>query len=141
MKHFFLDTNVVLDFLIDRGEVTKFAEALIQKAIGKKCKLYCSALTYSHLFYITRKIHGAAVAKKNIKTMMDIISAMPVNESHIIAGLDAIHPDLEDGIQYHCCLQNNKIDALITRDQKAFPRKKIAILHPQSALSLLEANG
>lgn len=140
MKHFFLDTNILLDFLIDRGEVSEDATALIQNAINKKCRLYCSSLTYSHVFYITRKIHGTATAKKNIKTLLSIISALPMNESHILEGLATIHSDLDDGIQYQCCIQNNKMDALITRDRKAFPRKKMTILNPKSALALLDTN-
>jgi predicted nucleic acid-binding protein len=141
MKHFFLDTNVILDFLIERGDSSLDAEQLFQLAIQKKCRMYCSALSYSHLFYITRKVHGVSRAKKNIQTLLTLIAALPVDESHIQDSLQGSFQDLEDGIQYHCCLQSKKIDALITRDNKAFPRKKMAILNVKEALHLVSING
>jgi predicted nucleic acid-binding protein len=55
MKHFFLDTNVIIDLLIDREPSSEPVAQLFEYAEKGKITLYVSALSYSNIYYILRK--------------------------------------------------------------------------------------
>ena len=45
MKRLFLDTNIVIDFLLERQEWLNDAVAILSLADAGKIEVYCSALT------------------------------------------------------------------------------------------------
>ena len=47
MSHFFVDTNVLLDFIIRRTPFAASAAELFQLAEKRRIWLYCSSLTFS----------------------------------------------------------------------------------------------
>jgi predicted nucleic acid-binding protein len=55
MRHFFLDTNVVFDYLGRREPNGAAALALFQAAYEEKVTLHVSSLSFSHVFYTLRK--------------------------------------------------------------------------------------
>ena len=55
MRRIFLDTNVVLDYLMERGDFYKDSEYIFQAAYNNEVELCLSALSFSNIAYITRK--------------------------------------------------------------------------------------
>lgn len=56
MRYFFVDTNVLLDFIMRRTLFATPAAELFQLAEGRKVWLYCSSLSFSQAHYILRKV-------------------------------------------------------------------------------------
>ena len=48
MRKVFLDTNVILDYYLDREEFSNDAEAIFALGYSKVCSLFVSALTFDH---------------------------------------------------------------------------------------------
>lgn len=46
MRNVFLDTNVILDYYLDREEFSNDAEAIFALGYSKVCSLFVSALTF-----------------------------------------------------------------------------------------------
>ncbi len=46
MRKVFLDTNVILDYYLDREEFSNDAEAILALGYSKVCSLFVSALTF-----------------------------------------------------------------------------------------------
>jgi predicted nucleic acid-binding protein len=46
-----IDTDVLLDFLIQRGPFTKYAKMIIQKTKEKKINAYLAAHSITNIFY------------------------------------------------------------------------------------------
>lgn len=46
MRKVFLDTNVILDYYLDREEFSNDAEAIFALGYSKVCSLFVSALTF-----------------------------------------------------------------------------------------------
>lgn len=55
MRKVFLDTNVILDYYLDREEFSNDAEAIFALGYSKVCSLFVSALTFANIAYIARK--------------------------------------------------------------------------------------
>ena len=58
-RHFFLDTNVVFDYLGRREPNGAAAAALFQAAYEGRATLHVASLSFSHVFYTLRKQFGA----------------------------------------------------------------------------------
>ncbi len=62
-----LDTNVVLDFLLDRPPFAEAAAYLWQANEEGRIEAYVSVITPVNVFYIARKLKGAPVAKQLVE--------------------------------------------------------------------------
>lgn len=59
MRRVLLDTNIVLDFLLQRQPFVTEAEVLWQIIKNGEIQGYVSATTLTNIFYITRKSKGS----------------------------------------------------------------------------------
>ena len=137
MKHFFLDTNIVLDVLLNRDPFSKDAQLLFELGLQEEIKLYISALSYTTIYYYIRKCfssHEKAIAV--LKEIEQFIETIDVTKEMVHISLNSDFKDFEDAIQDFCA-QSKNIDALITRNSKDFKNSKLLILSPEEALAIL----
>jgi len=55
MKHYYIDTNVIIDMLADRGEFAEAASNLFDAAGRGEICVYISSLSYSNIYYIIKQ--------------------------------------------------------------------------------------
>ena len=67
MTRVLLDTNVVLDFLLDRVPFADAAATLWQANDAGKITAYVSAITPANVFYIARKLKGVETARRLVE--------------------------------------------------------------------------
>ena len=137
MKHFFLDTNVVIDFLANRAPFSTSAAALFELAYKKKVTLHISALSYNTIYYILQQSTSNTNAIKLLTSIEELSEIVDVNKQVIKNALKSDFKDFEDAIQYYSALSNKKIEGIITRNGKDFKKSAIAVLTTQEALLLL----
>lgn len=138
MKHLFLDTNVLIDFLADRKPFSTEAAKLINYALQKKVKLYVAAVSYNNIYYILRHTLTHAAAIKVLQELQKWTETIDVSKANIAASLNSSFKDFEDAIQYHCALSISKMDCIVTRNSKDFKNSSLPVLAPKEALILIE---
>ncbi|HEX8348876.1 MAG TPA: PIN domain-containing protein [Hymenobacter sp.] len=74
MRHLFLDTNVVFDYLGRREPNGAAAVALFQAAYDGKITLHVSSLSFSHVFYTLRKQLGAQLARELLRKLARLVT-------------------------------------------------------------------
>lgn len=126
MKHYFLDTNVILDMLADREGFADAASAIFDAAGRNEIRLSICALSYSTIYYILRRFIGREKALQSLRELSKCVSILPVNQTVIQMALNSNFPDYEDAIQ-----QDSTIDGIITRNLKDFKLSEIPVLSPQ----------
>ena len=111
-----IDTNIVLDFLLQREPFFQDAELLFQKIDSGFVIGYATATTLTDIFYIarrhTRSIEQAQQAVLETLTAMEIC---PVNRAILESAFVLGSVDFEDSVQVACALAQG-LDAIITRD-------------------------
>lgn len=137
MKNFFLDTNIVIDVLIDRKPFSDDGKIIFENGINKKIKLYISALSYATIYYYIKKSTSSHEKTMLILNKLNsFIETTDVNNTTIKNALNSNFKDFEDAIQYHSA-KNKSIDAIITRNPKDFKNSSLLILTPDEALAIL----
>jgi len=138
MKHIFLDTNIVIDFLADRKPFSLFAAKLFNFSILGEVKIYVSAVSYNNIYYILRQSHSSVETIKLLDELSDMTEITDVTKSIIKKSLKSDFKDFEDAIQYNCALSLTKVDFIVTRDTKDFKKSTLSIMTPEEAVRLLE---
>ena len=130
MRDLFIDTDVIIDFLIDRKPFSREAAIIFTLIEQKKLKGFSSSLTFSNLYYVLRKIesHNRVISK--LDSLSKMVGILKVEEQTIKNALASGFPDFEDSIQYFSAVDSKKIDVIITRNVKDFKKSEIPIMTP-----------
>jgi predicted nucleic acid-binding protein len=130
MTDLFIDTDVIIDFLIDRKPHSREAAIIFTLIEQKKIKGYASSLTFSNLYYILRKIESHTKVKSKLESLSQIIGILKVEERTIKGALASDFPDFEDSIQYFSALESKKIDVIITRNTRDYKKSDLPVMTP-----------
>jgi predicted nucleic acid-binding protein len=137
VKHVFIGTNVVIDFLTNRQPFTLEAAQLFDMAVKGKIKIYISALSYGNIHYVVKKSFGNNMALSLLNELAEMTEIADVTKSIIRQSLKTDFKDYEDAIQYYCALSVADISLIVTRDTKDFKKSTLAILTPGEAVAAL----
>ena len=138
MKHFFIDTNIVLDFLLDRTPHAVNAEKLFNLSYLGEIKLYISACSYDTIFYILTLNKSKVEAFKLLNELFSITETINTSKSIIAQSLQSGFNDFEDAIQNFSACSIPQIETIITRNSKDFKLSVLNVLNPKETLHLLK---
>ncbi len=134
-----LDTNVVLDFLLNREPFIADAEVLFQSIDANQIDGFIAATTLTNIYYIVRKAEGSKVAQDAIAQILADLQICPVDRQILEHAVTLDFRDFEDAVQYACAIAHN-VGAIVTRDLKDFTNSTIPALSPQQLRDQLSSN-
>lgn len=114
----FLDTNIILDLLLERDGYGTSA-LLFEGQDSGRWKLCVSILTIVNVAYIYRKGVGPEEVIPNLKYLSALVEVLPMNTSTLEESLFLKGRDFEDVLQY-VCASAGECDAIVTRNEKDF---------------------
>jgi predicted nucleic acid-binding protein len=130
MRDLFIDTDVIIDFLIDRKPFSREAAIIFTLIEQKKLKGFSSSLTFSNLYYVLRKIESHNKVISKLDSLSKMVGILKVEEQTIKNALASGFPDFEDSIQYFSAVDSKKIDVIITRNIRDFKKSEIPVMTP-----------
>ena len=130
MTNLFIDTDVIMDFLIDRKPFSREAAIIFTLIDKKKLKGYMSSLTFSNLYYVLRKIEPHKRVITKLDSISKLLTILNIGEQNIRDAIDSGYPDFEDSIQYFCAMDCKKIEVIITRNTKDFKNASLPVMTP-----------
>lgn len=122
-----VDTNIILDDLLEREPFVRDAKALLQAIEDQQIQGYITATTLTDIFYIARKNKGIQKARQDISDLLALMHICTVDRSILETAISSNLPDFEDAVQIACALNEN-LDAIITRDTQDFADADLPIL-------------
>jgi predicted nucleic acid-binding protein len=132
----FLDTNIVLDLLLERAPWLAEAEAIAEFSARGIVRVYVSASMITDVFYISRKLVGAEKAKEVVRACLDRLQIVSVSRELLNAAHGRGGLDFEDDVQIECAIVA-RLEAIVTRDPKGFAHSPIPAITPGELLSRL----
>lgn len=121
-----LDTNILLDVLMDRTPFSDCAVELFSKVEDGTVIGYLCGTTITTVFYLASKSIGAARAQDEIKKLLTLFEVAPVNRHVLESALVADFTDFEDAV-IHESACNVGADAIVTRNKKDFIKSRIPV--------------
>ena len=117
MYKVFLDTNVLLDYLITQRTGNSSAQRLMELLVEDKLTGYLSPISLLNIFFILRKQRTEQERKDIIESFLEILEIIELDFDTLQMGLYIPVSDYEDAIQYMSAAKAN-VDFIITEDQK-----------------------
>jgi predicted nucleic acid-binding protein len=132
-----VDTNVLLDFLLEREPFKKDAEDLFTAIDSGQIIGYVTATTLTDIFYIARKhTRSLELAREAVSSTLETMTICPVNRNVLEAAFASGLTDFEDAVQIYSAIAQN-LDAIVTRDVKGFVSSTIPVYSVQELLKRL----
>ena len=135
-----LDTNIVLDLLMDRLPYSEAAAELFSRVEEGAIIGYLCGTTITTVYYLAAKTVGAPRAQIEIRKLLALFEVAPVNRHVLESAINADFNDFEDAV-IHAAACNVGADALVTRNQKDFRKSRIAVYSSEELVNILVAQG
>ena len=116
MRKVFIDTNVLLDLLLERQPWVLQASILFSMADRKEIELLCCSLSFATATYLMQRLkyeRKEIISKLSIAKSLCTVTTI---DAHVIdRTLQSDFPDLEDAMQYYSALASNA-EVILTRN-------------------------
>jgi len=136
VKKIFIDTNILLDVLLERDPFCRPAQLVWSLAEKRKIQAAISAVSVSNIFFILERLSSKENAYRAVETLLEIFRITDVTSQILSKALTARFPDFEDAVQYFCALKF-KARAILSRDPSGFLERKIPIMDCNEYLAIL----
>jgi predicted nucleic acid-binding protein len=114
----FLDTNIMLDLLLDRPGCADAARVLQLQEDGK-ITACLSILSMANLAYVLRKTVSPLQVIPTLKQISAIVKVVPMDDRQLQRSLFLEGPDFEDILQAVCASENG-CECILTRNARDF---------------------
>ena len=131
------DTNVLIDFLLDRAPFANAAADLLSRADRGQIQGFACANSFTTIFYLARKAAGNANAKAYVASLLSILEVAPVSRATLEGASSSDMTDFEDAVVAE---SGKHVDAdfIVTRDERDFVKSPIAAHSPKTLLGILQ---
>src|SRR5580704_12876886 len=119
-----LDTNVILDSMLQRSPWHQDADAILKAAASGQITCAVSPLSLTTAFYVGRKVVGTVAARAVIRSYLIAFSIVPF-DSRTLRDADALAGnDFEDNVMVAAAVAA-ALDAIVTRNVIDFSHSPI----------------
>lgn len=129
-----IDTNVVLDLLLEREPFVETSIALFEQIEQGNLEGSIAATTITNIFYIIRKTEGREIALAAIHRLLIGLQFCAIDRQTVQTALRSGLKDFEDSIQLACATLN-QLDAIVTRDHQDFIGSNLPVYSPTELLN------
>jgi len=136
MKRILLNTNVVLDVLLDRqphSEASLVVWAAVESGLSQGLM---SAHEVTTIHYLIRKDVGNIKAKRIVSTILRVFGVASVDGAVIQEALQLQFSDFEDAVTA-AAARIAGCDYIVTRDPKGFRGSLVRAVTPEAVVPLL----
>jgi predicted nucleic acid-binding protein len=134
-KHYLVDTNVIIDMLLDREDADA-ACAVFDGAERGEYYLHMCALSFTTMFYSLRKILSREERIDALTQLKEALEVAAVDSNVIDMALKSGWKDFEDAVQNFSAVVDPQISAIITRNTKDFKDSSLEVVDSVDFLNL-----
>lgn len=136
MTRVLVDTNVILDVLLDRRPHVEASAAVWAAIETGAAEGLVAAHAVTTIYYLMQKALGTARAKRSMTAILSVFIVAPVDGSVIGEALRSPLTDFEDAVTAAAAARA-ACDYIVTRDPKGFRGASVPQLTPAEAVPLL----
>ncbi len=132
-----IDSDVCLDFLLQRPDHFHEANILFTHVEEKLFLAYVCAVSLTSVHYIVRKEKDPLTALAAVDGLLLLANVCPVDHNVLQNARMMEFRDYEDAVQCASAMAEN-LDAIVTRNLKDFKKSRIPVYSPGEFLEVLK---
>lgn len=137
MKKILIDTDVILDFFLDREPFSENAAKILTLCESKQIKGFITPVIISNVYYLLSQKGKQERVIDKLKNLLLIVDVLIMNKNSILVALNSNFKDFEDALQNYAAEIDGEIDLIITRNTKDLKKSKLVVMHPEEFLKSL----
>jgi predicted nucleic acid-binding protein len=111
-----IDTNVILDDILNRAPNAETARKVSQLATDDLITAYVTANCLTDIFYVVSKFRDESVARKTIRNLLLSFSVVSVDGQDCQKAIDLPMGDFEDALVM-VCAEKASLNYIVTNDK------------------------
>ena len=135
MDKVLIDTDILIDFFMDREPFADSAETILVLCEDGKIDGFITSVIYSNCYYLLRKTASHNKVVRQLRKLLDILNVLVTDKETLVQALDSEFNDFEDAIQNFSAIQHGEIQAVITRNTKDFRKSNLPVFTPDEFLA------
>lgn len=136
MMRILIDTDVTLDFILQRQLFFAEASEIFRRLGNGEFEAYISAVTPINVFYFTRKANGLTGARQAVQDLLVSMKICEINSKILQTAINSPITDFEDAVQHECAVSEN-LDAIVTRNTKDYKNASVKVYTPSEFLQVI----
>lgn len=136
MLKLFIDTNIIIDFFVEREPFSSDASKIFELVNRKEITIFVSITSFNNIYYILRKTYRHQKTLDILEQLKKTVQIIDFTKSILNNSMNSKFNDLEDAIQYFSAIEIESIKYIITRDKKGFKHSKIPVYNPKTFLKI-----
>ena len=138
MTKVLIDSDVILDLLLDREPFGDMSELIFEKLAAGRMQGYVTAVALLNIYYIARKALGRNAALDCVRRLLETegLEILAVDKHHVLAALDSVMTDFEDAVQA-VVAKITGLDMIVTRNIRDFRNSPVPAFSPEELLKKL----
>jgi predicted nucleic acid-binding protein len=129
-----LDTNLVLDVLLDREPFVAASSAIWAACDAGQLTGFVPASAVTDVFYIARRMTDVATARVAVGLCLASFVIAPVDRATLTDASMLLGRDFEDDVQIACAIRMD-VAAIVTRNRDDFAHAPLPVLSPDELLA------
>jgi predicted nucleic acid-binding protein len=121
----FIDTDVILDFMIARDPFALDAARIFSLAENKEIFVCTTGLVFSNAYYVLRKLGTHKKVIEKLTQLARIIQIIGLSKDSVMQAL---------GSDFSDAALAERVKVIITRNTKDYKRSQLAVLSPDQYL-------
>lgn len=131
-----IDTNILLDYLLEREPFFENAKKVILSCANEKVSACIAAHSISNMFFILRKDFSIAERRDVLSNLCFLFDVEGIDKNKLLAGLSNENfADFEDCLQMECAKAYGA-DYIVTRNVPDYAASEIKAITPEAYLKL-----
>ena len=136
MMRLMIDTNIILDVLLERDPFFKDSKAVLNLCESRKILGFISASTATDIFCLVRKaLNSTDEAYTALGHILNIVKVLTVTNDDVNTAFIQHAPDFEDCL-LATCAKSNKCSGIVTRNKKDFLTFGISTFSPEEIIEI-----
>ncbi len=133
-----VDTDVILDLLLDRAPFADAAEELFSRGERGEILLLAAATSMTTIHYLCQKATTSGKARDLVTHLLQLVEIAPVTRRVLEGALHNGFGDYEDGV-IHEAAQASGAEAIVTRNTKDFVNSSLPVFTSNEIVKALQS--
>ena len=132
-----IDTNIFLDYVLERHPFHADAEAIILHLADEDFEGFVSAITPVNVYYFGRKLKERDHARKEVRRLIRMLEIARTDKEILQDAFTLDFKDYEDAVQCASAMAEG-LDGIVTRNVRDFKNSPIPVYSPAKFLEILQ---
>lgn len=138
MTGLFLDTDVLLDLLVDRPPHTDSVIRLFRQVQEGRYRCYTSATSIATAWYMVVKDarRSPMESEAAFSRLLNIVTVIPTPHESVVRAFESDFSDKEDAMQHESALAHPDVAILVTRNIRDYRHARIPVRTPSDVVGM-----